>query len=159
MGLCVLTGWCGRTIPFREQLVGYDALRQTAAIILGILGVWIAMAHPQTGSKEISWQDHRVRVRRLVSAILICTGIVGSTLLVGIAAPAVERLEALIPHANLLRGVSFGVLVFAAIFLIWSLLASLTDLDEIVNQSSAHAIHQQSVKSLLPVNHPPSSTA
>lgn len=157
IGLCGFAFWWGRIVPFSEQWPAYDALRQTAAIILGVLGVWIAVLHPQAVSQVLSWKEHSAQVKRLVFPMLVCTGVVGATLLVGIAAPAAKHCTMLTPHTSLLRGTSFGTLVVTTFLLIWSLLATLTGLDDMKDDTEARALQERSTKNMLPTSYKPSS--
>jgi hypothetical protein len=140
-------------VPFHEQRPAYDALRQTAAIILGVLGVWIGVLHPQAVSKALNWKYQSGQVKRLQFPMLVCVAVIGGTLLVGIVAPAASVSAKLMVYRHILRGASFGTLVFSTSLLILSLIMSLAGFDDMKDQTDAQARQERATKNLLPANY------
>lgn len=150
VGFCALFGWWGRCVPFSEQWAAYDSLRQTAAILFGVLAVWIAVLHPQAVSQILSWRHHSKQVRKLVFPMLVSTAVVGFTLVIGVAAPAAKRCPVLMHHAQVLRGVSFGLLILLTLLLLLSLLSTLVGLDDMKRETESRADQERATQNMLP---------
>ena len=105
--------WVGRAIPFTEQWPVYDGLRQTSAIVFGIMGAWAAIVYPNAmtsllrpGSKLTT--EEKRSLNRLLRPMLISTLILAVILVVALIAPVVRHVPWLMSHREWLRGASFG---------------------------------------------------
>jgi hypothetical protein len=51
---CIIFFYYGQNVPFERQWVLYDGLRNTSAIIFGVMGAWIAIIYPEALSSIVN---------------------------------------------------------------------------------------------------------
>lgn len=119
----------GVNIPIKEQWPLYESLRNTSAIIFGVMGAWIAILYPlsvksdqcENGSEMVSESS----IRKLIMPMLYSTLILSAVLIVGFLSPILSQIPILVTYKQVVRGCSFsflGVLTFAQL---WAILLSL----------------------------------
>jgi len=121
--LSVLLGWLGKDILASSLWTSFDALRNTAAIVFGVTGVWITVLYPKTldlAHKSITHDSTDLtgrldRARALLLPITISTIVIAISLLIQ---PAVLVLNQFIFQDWLIavgRGGLFGLLSFLTV--------------------------------------------
>lgn len=135
VGALVAAAMLGHKVPISEQIPLYSALRNTAAIIFGVMGVWLAIIFPEVLSRahkeqsDLIREKDRERIRRLLKPIFIATAIVAVTLIATISAPLLREVVWLERHGQILRGASYVLLVSLTLAQIISLLLALAPAD------------------------------
>jgi len=124
--------WIGRDVPYAEQQKLYEMLRNVAGIMFAVFGLWIGLLYPELrkkvfsrGSENSDVPPKGIEAERedrqadhLLQPFFISLTIVLVTVVVDIAGPIVRRIDWLVQHKNLLRGVSYiliGILALAQI--------------------------------------------
>jgi hypothetical protein len=120
-------------IPLAEQWVIYDGLRQTASIIFGVLGIWIAIVYPDALSNLLKASNsvpekHRRRVKVLFRPMIWSTGIIAYVSIVGLIAPLLASLSLPELAIKTLRSLSFCSLIVLTGLQLWALIYSLVPL-------------------------------
>lgn len=130
----------GAGIPFKEQWPLYESLRNTSAIIFGVMGAWIAIIYPNVLSKiygRVNSSDAKAeaeKINKLISPMLYATTIVAIVLVIGLAAPIAKRIEYLSQYHNILRSLSFSIFGMLTIAQLWSLILTLIPNDIILRK-------------------------
>lgn len=125
----------GQNIPFEKQWSLYDSLRNTSAIIFGVMGAWIALIYPEAlssildKSKNSETQDKSKDIEKLLSPLLYSTVILASVLLVGIFAPIIKQIPLFTSNYRLVRGISYAFLGFLTLFQLWAVILTLLPAD------------------------------
>ena len=122
----------GKKVPFSEQWILYQALRNTSAIIFGVMGAWLALLHPSGllnlfGKQNQKNKDHQSvdPVNKLISPIVYSTFILIYVLVVGLFAPVLKTFLFLIEHKELLRGMSYSLISMVTVLQLWTLILTL----------------------------------
>ena len=121
----------GCHIPISEQIPLYESLRNTSAIIFGVMGAWIAILYPNAlleiyGKIEIKNSENKSKnIRQLISPMIISTIIVAIVLVVGLIAPVLRSFPFMLQHKEFLRSLSFSLLGALTFMQLWTLLATL----------------------------------
>lgn len=120
--VCVAAGYIfGQNIKFLSQWPLYEALRNTAAIIFAVVGAWLAIIYPEKlrmslrsaqGEAGEDSPNFRLLLTPAVSSAVILIIVLG----VGVAAPLLKQIPTVLDHAEMLRGISFGLLVFLTVW-------------------------------------------
>lgn len=120
----------GQMVPFSRQWLLYEGLRTTAAIIVGVMGSWIAVMYPGVVSPIKNVTEREMAngnnegaesVYRLLWPIGYSTVILATILLLGPAAEVAREIPPLTMYPGLLRGLSFSLLLCLTLMQLWSL--------------------------------------
>jgi len=131
----------GRTIPFSEQWPLFEALRTTASIIFAVVGAWLAIIYPERlrftfdDSKQKSSTLSMVNMGKLLHPAIHSTMILCVILLVGIIAPLLKQIPALLPYKTTLQGFSYALLMVLTFWQIWTVILTLVPADLIKSKS------------------------
>lgn len=137
-GFCT---WAGQTIPFSQQWPLFQGLQQTAGIVFGVIGVWIAIVNPRElrkvfGSmvsdkmeRETAKFEYK-RFQRLLMSMRYSTGVLLIIILVGLFAPIARQVPWLVQHKEIARGLSYGLLGLLAALEIWAILLAVVPGEE-----------------------------
>lgn len=129
--------WVGRDVPFSEQTHIYAILRNVAATMFTVFGLWIGLLYPELRTKVFSrgkttefdvadnvtaegneeWQADRILQPFFLSLIILLV-----TFAAGVLGPIVKRAEPLKPFTEPIRGLSYsliGLLAFLQVATIW----------------------------------------
>jgi len=133
--IIAVCGWLGRTIPYSDQYILLDGLRQTASIMFGIFGAWLALvyrrelSHLLVGKKESDVKNEIQEVDdsyddfvHVYKGVTFSSLIVAIVLGIGYVAPIVRKMVCCPKIIPVIRGISFSVIGFltvAQIFVIW----------------------------------------
>lgn len=114
-----------------SQMKAYEGLRNTAAIIFGVMGAWLAILHPNSlkivfGEKtgEVTDKDKQT-IKILLQPILAATGILIVVLILSPTALLAKTFPFLLEHRSFLRGASFSLLCSLTVLQLWALLMTL----------------------------------
>jgi len=129
--LSVLLYGFGRGIPYSEQWVLYEALRNTASIIFGVMGAWLAIVYPEALENVIKGKTKSGSevYSKLLEPLIYSTIILILVLVIGIISPIAKQINFFASHASVLRGISFSILSILTILQIWSLILTLLPAD------------------------------
>jgi len=121
----------GQSIPMEEQTPLFEGLRNTSAIIFGVMGAWIAILHPDSlkhifskNGENISIEDKNT-IKLLLSPILTSTCILSIVLVVPLFIVAGKTLPNLFQYKDVFRGISFTLLGYLTLLQLWTLILSL----------------------------------
>jgi hypothetical protein len=132
---CPAALW-GRRIQLSDQLPIYDGIRQTASIIFGVIGAWLAIVYQDDlksvlkDAKASVASEASGEVLRLCAALLWSSVIVCIVLLISFAVPIVKSLHASDGMVETLRSVSFAVLWLMTAGGVLLILLSLAPMDK-----------------------------
>ncbi len=125
----------GQDIHLKEQLQIYEGLRNTSAIIFGVMGAWLAILHPDVLKNifikekgNISSKD-RETIKLLLAPIVISTFVLLIVLVVPLLVAIGKTISYFTQHAKIFRGVSFALLIFLTVIQIYTLILSLVPSD------------------------------
>lgn len=127
----------GAKIAISVQLPIYESLRNTSAIIFGVMGAWIAILYPNSllkiyGKVEISESEKEYKsIKQLISPMVLSTIIVSLVLVVGLIAPIMRNIHFFVIHKEVVRSFSFSLLGLLTFLQLWALVATLAPSDMI----------------------------
>lgn len=135
--------WFGRSIPFAAQWPLYEALRTTAAIIFAVVGAWLAIVYPDrlrllgngNGNAKVAGE----RFSQLFAPVVNSSVILCIVLLVGIIAPVLRQLAWLQAHIEVVRALSFTVLVCLTLWQVWTVILTLVPADMLKRKADQEA--------------------
>jgi hypothetical protein len=150
IGVLVFLGcfFCGKNISITEQLPIYESLRNTSAIIFGVMGAWIAILYPNAllkiyGKTDLVEAEKGSKsIKQLISPMVLSTFIVSFVLLISLIAPIVRGIPSLVAHKNIIRSLSFALLGLLTFSQLWALIATLLP-SEMVKRSVEFTINKR----------------
>lgn len=110
--------YVGKNLSSNTQLELYSALRDTSAIVFGVMGAWIAIIYPESLSKiyrSSQRKDAESEVKsvgRLIKPMIVAAVIVASALVAQFSAPILKSIDLFTPLYSTIRGLSFSFLIF-----------------------------------------------
>jgi H+/Cl- antiporter ClcA len=146
----------GAEITISEQMPLYESLRNTSAIIFGVMGAWIAILYPNALLKiyskiEITESEKESKnIQQLISPMVLATFIVSFVLIVGLIAPIFRRIPLLLSHHELMRSISFSTLCTLTFLQLWALIATLAPSDMILRKFKFTIKKRKKIKQILP---------
>jgi hypothetical protein len=149
---CVFFFSYGQNIPFERQWILYDGLRNTSAIIFGVMGAWIALIYPNALSSLVNNTDesknsHAVRsTERLLAPLVYSAVILAVVLLVGIAAPILKQISFFSSNYKAVRGISYALLSSLTICQLWTVALTLLPVDLAKRKFNRLQSHKGSTK-------------
>lgn len=135
VGIGVVSYVYGRDVTFKEQWLIYESLRNTAAIIFGVMGAWLALIYPGAvtnvlqGKSDSAGTRRSGPIRKLLAPIIVSTIIVTAVLLIGLLAPITRHISLSGNTVEALRGASYALLSLLTILQIWALALALLPAD------------------------------
>lgn len=121
----------GKFIPMKEQIPLFEGLRNTSAIVFGVMGAWIAVLHPDS-LKEIFGQNRqnipkkdRETIKQLLSPILISTCILSVVLIIPLFISIGKTIPILLQYQSTFRSASFSLLGCLTFLQLWALILTL----------------------------------
>jgi H+/Cl- antiporter ClcA len=158
--ICALvTAGCffvGSTIPISEQLPIYESLRNTSAIIFGVMGAWIAILYPEAllriyGKIEtVEAEQQSKSIKQLISPMVLSTIIVSLVLIVSLIAPVLRRIDYLVEHTTLVRSFSFALLGGLTFAQLWALIATLAPTESLKSKIDFTIRKRKAVQQMFP---------
>ena len=121
----------GKNIPFAEQWVLYEGLRNTASIIFGVMGAWLAIVYPEVLSNIIEKRTSSgaQNYNKLIAPLVYSTITLIWVMMLGIIVPILKQVSFFVSHSNSLRGISFSILCVLTLLQIWALILTLLPAD------------------------------
>lgn len=158
--LCVLVSLCcfltGNNISISEQLPIYESLRNTSAIIFGVMGAWIAILYPNAllkiyGKIEILEAERQSKnIRQLISPMILSTIIVSLVLVVSLVAPVLRKISFLLQYKSIVRSISFSLLGSLTFLQLGALIATLVPSDMIQKSIEFTLKKRKKIKQIFP---------
>lgn len=121
----------GQHIEMVNQLPLYEGLRNTSAIIFGVMGAWLAILHPDSLKKVFSGGAQKLQEQENKTIMLLLSPIILSTTIIAVVLvllPLVElgkTINHFQPYKEELRGISFAILVVLTLLQLWALILTL----------------------------------
>ncbi|HET8898793.1 MAG TPA: hypothetical protein VFN09_08500 [Rhodanobacteraceae bacterium] len=121
-------------VHYAQQWPLYEALRTTAAIIFAVVGAWFAIAYPErlrllSGQTNGGTRTASTRMLDLFAPVVHSTFILCVILLVGVTAPILKGLVTDAITVDVLRRLSFALLVFLTLWQVWTVVLTLVPAD------------------------------
>jgi hypothetical protein len=154
VALSTVFAYYGQEIAFEKQWPLYDGLRNTSAIIFGVMGAWVALIYPEAiasmlDSKENPVDQHRVKAaHRVLSALVISACILATILLVGIFSPIFRQIPWMAHNFRFFRGLSYVILGIMTAGQLWTVLLTLLPADQ-VKHNLDYALSRKKNKSIF----------
>lgn len=130
-GVAAICFHFGENITIEEQTPLLEGLRNTSAIIFGVMGAWIAILHPESlkkifgqNSGGVSAED-RETINLLLSPIIISTFILSIVLVMPLITSIGKSIPYILEYKHELRGLSFAILGCLTILQLWTLVLTL----------------------------------
>lgn len=120
VGMCAAGFYFGQNIPFAQQWPLFEALRTTAAIVFAVVGAWLAIIYPER--LKFSFGRNTGRNRGSANAAVLLYPAVYSTIIlicvlfIGILAPILKQIPAVMAHLPLCRGLAFLALTILTLW-------------------------------------------
>ena len=121
----------GQEIEMSKQIPLFEGLRNTSAIIFGVMGAWLAILHPDSLKKVFGSDGGKIpdqeknTIMLLLSPIIISTAIIATVLILFPMVEVSKTVNSLIPYKGILRGVSFSLLSTLTLLQLWALILTL----------------------------------
>ncbi len=144
----------GQNVSYEIQNTLYEGLRNTSAVIFGIMGIWIAVIYPDVLSnifkkKERGEIELELRkVNRLLYPLLYSTLALIVVLIVTTLAPLLKLIPFFIKNYMLLRGISYSILGVLTLLQIWALILALIPGD-VLNRGLARYLNKVKIADKL----------
>lgn len=135
--LLVAAFYLGGGVPFKEQMLVYDGLRNTSAIIFAVMGAWIALLYPKKLSQAFGKKPYEDKVDdinqidRLFKPMIYSTGVLVVVIGMSFAVPLAKQVSLLVEHREVFRSISFSMIAALTILQFWSLILTLVPGDSI----------------------------
>ncbi len=157
--------WYGREVPFSEQWPLFEALRTTASIIFAVVGAWLAIIYPER--LKLSFRatpntvgEAPVKMGQLLHPAMHSTAILCAVLFVGIAAPILKQIPALLEYKEICRGLSYCLATGLTFWQIWTVILTLVPADVIKSAADKEIRDMNTLqsyrKNTIPGKRPPS---
>lgn len=134
--LCMLGFAFGKNVNVSVQWPLYEALRTTSAIIFAVVGAWLAIIYPErlkiAVRKESSISDDAPRLKLILTPAVSSAVILIMVLLIGVLHPLLRQVPELMEHKELIRGISFSLLVALTLWQIASVVIAMLPVDILV---------------------------
>ncbi|WP_027329115.1 hypothetical protein [Marinimicrobium agarilyticum] len=156
IAVAILSFIVGENIPMKEQVHIYDGLRNTAAIIFGIMGAWIAMLYPNKLNAIFKSKDLDKSAKEISEIKLLFKPMIYSTLIlfvvisVSILVPVGRNLEFLVGYKGVLRSASFSLVCTITVLQFWSLLMTLLPGDFLKRDIDAKESKNKTIQAVKP---------
>jgi hypothetical protein len=128
----------GQEVAFSTQWPLYDSLRNTSAIIFGVMGAWIALIYPEalssllkTNQKNSADRKRLNEVHKILHALVLSSCILSMVLMVGFLAPIAKQIPWLITNTKWVRGASYSLLGLLTICQLWTVVLTLLPADRV----------------------------
>ena len=121
----------GQEIQMSRQVTLFEGLRNTSAIIFGVMGAWLAILHPDSLKKVFRNdrgklpEQEKDTIMLLLSPIIISTAVIATVLILFPLIEFSKTVSLLISYKGALRGVSFSILSTLTLLQLWALILTL----------------------------------
>lgn len=138
----------GGSVVIDKQIGLLSAMKDVATIIFGVMGAWIAILYPERLS-SVYKDDGKSELKnfdKLISPMISSTGIIAYSLMFVVMRPIIRDIAILHDYMIMCRSVSYAIIVFLSLSLLWSLIASLWPMDNIRRILQKRETEQQNRK-------------
>ena len=122
------------TLSWNAQWEILKNLRKIAAWIFGIMGLWLGIVHPDSLKNifNVNYKPNNdlARAKTIFHPIRNATIIVVLIICIEIFAPVIKQISCVVDNKQLVLNISFFLILFIGMSLIWSLLQTLVPLYE-----------------------------
>ncbi|WP_146003559.1 hypothetical protein [Kineobactrum sediminis] len=121
----------GQEIAMSRQMPLFEGLRNTSAIIFGVMGAWLAILHPESLKKIFGSDGGKIpdqekgTIMLLFSPILISTAVIAAVLVIFPLVEFSKTIDYFATHKRVLRGLSFSLLSVLTLLQLWALILTL----------------------------------
>lgn len=146
----------GGEISIAKQLPIYESLRNTSAIIFGVMGAWIAILYPNAlleiyGRKDSPSAEKQTKnIKQLISPMILSTIIVSLVLIVSLIDPVIRTIHNIYEYRQTIRSISFGLLGALTSLQLLALLASLAPSDMLRKSFSTITLKRKKIEKKFP---------
>ncbi len=137
---CLLLGLgflFGRDVPISAQKPIYEGIRNTAAIIFGVMGAWLAILYPNAKSELSAANDSKERDKvidkfsKYLWPMFLATVIILMIILVQLLDPLIRKYVTNQSHITIGRGLSFALISALSFWQMISIIIAIAPLEEI----------------------------
>lgn len=145
----------GQEIEMSKQMPLFEGLRNTSAIIFGVMGAWLAILHPDSLKKVFGSYGGKIpdqeknTIMLLLSPIIISTAIIAIVLILFPLVEFSKTVNSLISYKEALRGVSFSILSTLTLLQLWALILTLIPGDIIKKHIDKESTQKAVVKRMF----------
>lgn len=130
--LALLAFFWGKNIPWQIQISMYEELRQASILIFGLIGAWIAVLLPFSAEKGERLECFFNFSKRMFPALSMAIYTLIITLIVPILGKFIKYCFSFNDVViNVLRCLSFSLIIVVCYMLIWGLLLILSSFDSL----------------------------
>jgi hypothetical protein len=121
----------GQEIEMSKQMPLFEGLRNTSAIIFGVMGAWLAILHPDSLKKVFRSDGAKLpdqeknTIMLLLSPIVISTAIIAAVLVLFPLVEFSKTVDYLVSYKGVLRGAAFALLSTLTLLQLWALILTL----------------------------------
>lgn len=143
---------CGRSIAFSDQAGILDTLRDTSAVLMAVLGVWLAVICPDilqklfSGEKFVPDQKFMNRFKTITIPLFIYSIIICLEILIPWIAMVLKQFTIFTEHFVLMRQISFSVISLLCLVQVLSIILLLTPLEIISTTGNLNLKKSESIK-------------
>jgi hypothetical protein len=151
--LCIVYG---RGVPIKEQLVVYEGLRSTAAIVFAVMGAWIAILYPgklATAFGSKSQRDQRaelLQINRLFRPMIYSTVILLIVTAIPFSAVLAKQVINLAAYKEFFRAFSFTIVGILVLMQLWSIILTLIPGDNVKGDLTAFKARKDFLERMKP---------
>jgi hypothetical protein len=123
----------GPRVPISQQWPLFSELREVAAIIFGLIGVWMALLHPKAFEQVLKFGRRAdPRFARLLRPFWYAAAIVACVVTYGLVRAWMGAfLDVLWPYHSWFRAASLALLSGLVLLQLWALLLAVSPVDEL----------------------------
>jgi hypothetical protein len=157
LSLALLALIHGGSIPMSQQMPLFEGLRNTSAIIFGVMGAWLAILHPDSLKKIFArsspdrqlLETEEKTIRLLLTPIIISTTIIAIVLIIFPMVEFGKTVDFAVRHKELFRSLCFSILSVLTILQLWALVLTLVPGDIIKKHLDKRSTKKALVKRMF----------
>ncbi|RZM82877.1 hypothetical protein [Leptolyngbya iicbica] len=139
----------GRNVSYAEQKEIFDSLRETSAIVFGVMGAWMAILYPGGISSLFSNEkEASSQIIAMMNAMVSAAFTIAIILLIEFSFPIIRQFSLSVYFISLMKGASYSLIFVLIIFQVKSILLTLLP-NYILEKKLKNAEHKAAVKSYL----------
>lgn len=140
----------GADIAVSTQLKMLDVLRNTATIIFGVMGAWVAILYPRAETRVENGDSKDVRLMRaLLGPVAISALIIVFTVVAHLIGPALREVTWFTSELRCVRVALYFVILAQGSALLYALIFSLRPADYLISELSGKAARNAVIKRLF----------
>ena len=142
MGLFAVSYYYGRHVNMSDQLSLYDKIRNTSAIVFGVMGAWIAVVYPESLQDILSIKTRyssKYTLSKILASMRISSIVLITIIVIDFLNPIIKQIIFLHKYKEVFRGLSYCLLCLLFLFQGWSIILTLlpaNEAEKTVNKAS-----------------------